>query len=158
MTPLQRDAVRSVFSRVGVNEFHHGDCVGADAEAHEIAGDFLLPVRRVIHPPTDPKFRAFCDGEEVLPEKDYLERNRDIVDWVQLMVACPGENDEVLRSGTWATIRYAEKVGRELFVIFPDGQRYWRQGNALREMEAALPGSLEAFGINEEGEAMRTHL
>jgi hypothetical protein len=39
-----------------IDEFHHGDCIGADAEAHDILdGNVYI----VVHPPTIPKYRAY---------------------------------------------------------------------------------------------------
>lgn len=106
---------------------HHGDCVGADEDFHEI-------VRRqdwstiVIHPPVDRAKRAFCAGDggervavTVLLEKPYLERNRDIVDVTVCLIATPKKITPELRSGTWSTIRYAAKVGRPYVVVGPAG-------------------------------------
>jgi len=42
-------------------------------------------------------------------------------DELGLVLACPAQKREQLRSGTWATIRYARKTGVKMFVIFPDG-------------------------------------
>jgi len=105
-------------------EFHHGDCIGADAQAHDIVD--ALPDRRIIiHPPSDPKYRAFKEGDEVRDEASYLERNTDIVDEGEdLLIACPKEGQEVLRSGTWSTIRRGRKAGRPVVIIYPDGNMY----------------------------------
>ena len=102
--------------------FHHGDCIGADAQAHDIAvAEGYIPI---IHPPIDDKKRAFCEAlrpQNIRNPKPYLERNHDIVDDCSLLIATPGEVTEQLRSGTWATIRYARKIGRALAIIYPDG-------------------------------------
>ena len=58
---------------------------------------------------------------KILDPRPYLARNRDIVDASDLMLACPAEQQEVLRSGTWATIRYALKRDKHLIVIHPNG-------------------------------------
>jgi len=92
-----------------VGELHHGDCVGGDADAHEIAME-VGGIYIVVHPPTDPKHRAFCEGHEIRPEKPYLERNKDIVDETEQLFAAPRDRHvEERRSGTWHTIRYARR-------------------------------------------------
>lgn len=101
------------------DEFHHGDCVGADAEAHAIAAG--IGFRIVVHPPTNPSKRAWCEGV-IRPAKPYLVRNHDIVDETDVLIATPRELTEELRSGTWATIRYARKLMRKLCVVGPDGK------------------------------------
>lgn len=121
--------------------FHHGDCVGADAEAHLLALETGWDV--VVHPPEDPKERAWCAssdeselanavhegmgyGDELavveLPPRPYLDRNTDIVVESAMLVACPKEVEEQLRSGTWATVRAAERLGRLVVVVLPDGE------------------------------------
>lgn len=102
--------------------FRHGDCVGADFDAHLIA--MILDYEIVIHPPENPSKRAFCDLgriSKINKEKPYLERNRDIVDNSSMMIACPKEFEEQLRSGTWSTYRYALKNDKKTVIIWPDG-------------------------------------
>jgi hypothetical protein len=104
------------------DEVHHGDCVGADATCDELCEARGLP--RVAHPGTDaaghsPQ-RANCDAETVRAPKPYLVRNRDIVDETEWLIACP-EGQEVRRSGTWATVRYARKRGRAVVYVWPSG-------------------------------------
>jgi hypothetical protein len=103
---------------------HHGDCVGSDALAH------LLAVRAgfrhiVIHPPTITMHRAYADrlatpplGTTVETVKPYLTRNHDIVDASQVMIAVP-RGDELPRSGTWATVRYARQRETDLYILYP---------------------------------------
>jgi hypothetical protein len=103
-----------------IAEFHHGDCVGADEQIHDL---LAITMREVIHPPSDSKKRAFCQGAELMWEpKPYLARNHDIVDACDVLIALPSGVDEQLRSGTWATVRYARKVGKELIIIYPNGR------------------------------------
>jgi len=90
-------------------EFHHGDCVGGDAEGDLIARNLGATIH--IHPPVNPKYRAFCaqPGDVVYPEKPYLDRDRDIVNSVEIMYGGPKNHlvEEFRGSGTWTTIRYA---------------------------------------------------
>lgn len=101
-----------------IAEFHHGDCIGADADAHDMVAEHGVKI--VIHPPDIPMKRAFRKGT-ILPEKPYLVRNRDIVDASDVLLATPRENYEQRRSGTWSTIRYAQKCGKSILLIWPNG-------------------------------------
>ena len=98
--------------------FHHGDCIGADATAHDYAANLKFHI--VIHPPLDAKARAFKPGK-VLECKPYLVRNHDIVDVADTLIACP-DGPERLRSGTWATVRYALRQRKQVYLIWPDGK------------------------------------
>lgn len=122
MTPQQQAVVDwlLVTSRDTPAYFHHGDCVGADAEAHTIALRHTYAV--VIHPPIHTAKRAHCVGAYlVLPPADYIVRNHDIVDECNLLIATPAQSDEQIRSGTWATIRYAHRKRRRTVIVHPDG-------------------------------------
>ncbi len=102
---------------------HHGDCIGADADFHRLSRLNGLELHG--HPPINPSKRAFCEfysTEEVEEEKEYIERNHDIVDAVDWMIACPAGFKEELRSGTWATIRYARNIERPGKIVWPDGK------------------------------------
>ncbi len=120
MTTAQREALMSIFDQIREpSELHHGDCIGSDAEAHSTAAAF--GIKRVCHPPDSPTKRAFCKCEVTLPEKPYLARNHDIVDATDMLIATPKSDQEELRSGTWATIRYARKLKRAIYIIQPNG-------------------------------------
>ncbi len=96
--------------------FHHGDCKGADSEAHDIMKS--LGFKICIHPPSNSKYRAFRSGDVTEDVHQYLIRNRHIVDRSSYMFACPAQHLEIARgSGTWSTIRYARKCLTTLIVI-----------------------------------------
>jgi hypothetical protein len=100
----------------GVCYFHHGDCIGADDEAANIAWELGHTV--VGHPPIDASRRAHNAHTEIWREpQEYLTRNRSIVDESSLLVATPRSDKRVWRSGTWTTVRYAEKKGTEVIIL-----------------------------------------
>ena len=106
-----------------LSEFHHGDCIGADSNFHSYLVARLLKWQAYdlifIHPPEDESKRAWCYSKNIFAPRPYLERNRDIVDAVDILIATPRQQYEVVRSGTWATIRYARKMGRKVRIIWP---------------------------------------
>jgi hypothetical protein len=118
MTDKQKTAFRDFITARSITEFHHGDCIGADKDAHDIVRA-MTKARIVIHPPSNDAKRAFCKGDEILPAKPYIARNHDIVDASEHMIAAPQQAEEQLRSGTWATVRYARKRKVKLFVAWP---------------------------------------
>lgn len=108
-------------SLVGTNAFHHGDCIGADAEFHDLVREIIANATIIIHPPSTKKYRAFKSVRsinELLPEKNYLQRNRDIVKSSDFIIAAPKEYEEVLRSGTWSTIRFAKKLNKKMLILW----------------------------------------
>jgi len=119
MSEAQRAQVIAWLKELGAAQLHHGDCTGADADAHAIARSLGLEV--IVHPPTNDKARAFCKGAAAEREpKDYLRRNKAIIDETDVLVATP-YGPEQRRSGTWATIRYARKRGRACYLVMRDG-------------------------------------
>jgi hypothetical protein len=94
----------------------HGDCVGVDAEAHDLA--YRLGYFTEIFPPIDPKHRAFKSGDFKHQPFPYLQRNHMIVDEADVMLIVPEKSmQDAPRSGTWATYRYALSVGKPTTLI-----------------------------------------
>ena len=120
MTDAQRTALKTVLTERGATVLHHGDCIGADAQAHEIAVSMSCEI--VIHPPIVETKRAWKHAARTHRPKSYLARNKDIVRDTEMLVAMPGENMEQIRSGTWSTVRFARKMGRPVWVILPSGE------------------------------------
>jgi hypothetical protein len=90
----------------GFEWMHNGDCIG---------GSLCL------QPPSKTSKRAFLRADVIEAPKPYLERNGNIAMRGSVLVATPAEMSEQLRSGTWSTIRRARKLGRTVYIIWPDG-------------------------------------
>jgi hypothetical protein len=121
MTDVQHKSLHAALRALpSIVEAHHGDCIGADASFHALCEALRVPV--YIHPPSDGTFRARCQNAfYVAPEKDFLVRNRDIVKATGILLAAPRSEQEVLRSGIWATIRFARKSAKTILLVLPDG-------------------------------------
>ncbi len=133
MPTAQRESTRLVLtdlcsiSKTDELEFHHGDCVGSDEEAHRIALTLRIPI--FIHPPINLEGRAVCSGYYWIENpKGYLDRNRDIAAACDVLVATPKQSIEVTRSGTWATVRYARKLSKKILIIHRNGEIYENEG------------------------------
>ena len=118
MMLLQKETLQNLLKGLKPSAFHHGDCVGADAEAHNLAT--LEDIFTVSHPPEDDKLRAFTKADLIHTPEGYHARNKNIVHVTDLMIATP----RVARGeagGTWYTVKYAVSVSRPTFIISPDG-------------------------------------
>jgi len=119
MTEDQKETLYKLLLDPLPDEFHHGDCVGADEEAAEIASE--LGIQVVAHPPDDSKLRAYYEhNDKTLVPIPYLVRNMNIVDEVEWLIAAP-KNRVDKRGGTWYTIRYAKGNLIDNTIIWPDG-------------------------------------
>jgi len=107
------------FRDVGIKWFRNGDCVGADEEAAYAWADMGGCIH--LHPGDNPRKRAGVAAQCAEPPAPNLARNRTMVDGSHALIACPGGFSEELRSGTWATIRYARKHRRPVTIIWPNG-------------------------------------
>lgn len=99
--------------------FHDGWALGADQEAAELALLYFPRSCIHIHPapghePLPARARELYVLYEVFPP---LERNRHMVDACDVLIAAPETDREVLRSGTWATVRYARSQGRPVVML-----------------------------------------
>ena len=125
VSPYRMQHLRSILKGLGQQDqitLHHGDAVGMDAQAHRVARDLEFAIH--IHPPVNPQHRAYCATTFPWKKirkfmcKDYLTRNRDIVNKSDVVVAVPVDPEkEERRSGTWHAIRYAKKQGKKLILL-----------------------------------------
>lgn len=99
--------------------FHHGDCIGADAWAHDWIVRYAPKCAVYIHPSNMGNLRAYRRGTYIYLPAPPLQRNKRIVDQCDLLVATPNTPEEELRSGTWSTVRYARKQGKNIRVLLP---------------------------------------
>lgn len=128
MTAAQKEAFRLLIESICPDEFHHGCCVGADDEATDIVEEVMgaATVRIVGWPSTLVSLTstaAKLRSSDIHEAEPPLDRNRKIVGSTGQMIACP-KGPEERRSGTWATVRYARKLGRPVTVIRPNGEVY----------------------------------
>ena len=118
----QRKAFVLLLRQLAVTEFHHGDCIGVDAEAHALVRSMYPRCKIIIHPPIVAVKRAFCRPGILMPPRPYLARNKDIVTACLTMIIVPKEDREQrIGSGTWATYRYSVQANRQLHLIQTDG-------------------------------------
>jgi len=130
MTIHQRMVFMSLLVSKHPTEFHHGDCIGADAEAHDIAASInsITLANIFIHPPVIHFKRAWKKSAHIFPVLPYIQRNHNIVNQTDHLLAASKTMHETLRSGTWATVRYAQRQRKPVTIIFPDGTTSFRHG------------------------------
>ena len=101
LTEAQFDRLEVVLKHdSSITHIHAGDCEGVDIQVIQVCEDLRPDVKRIVHPPLNGTFRAFGKYDETRPAKDYLKRNKDIVDECSRLWGFPKERKEVLRSGT----------------------------------------------------------
>lgn len=123
MTQLQKTFVAHLLFLKQADIAHHGGCVGADTDFDDICWNSRpSSIGTIIHPSNlrnqQGRWRI---ASYVHKEKPPLERNKDIVNESDFLIATPKEYEEVLRSGTWATIRCARKQQRPIYIVYPNG-------------------------------------
>lgn len=121
MLDLQKSKFSALLAELFVDKLHLGDCIGADFQAHHIARAEHPKIRLYGHPPIDSKKRAFCQYDHLFPERTYMVRNLLIVEFGQSGLLATPSRKEVQRSGTWSTIRKAQRYKRKIYIIYPDG-------------------------------------
>lgn len=118
MTQEQRKFMTDILDNT--TRLVHGGADGADHECHEI---FAHPEFTVVYPSNHTQWKRYiseslrCLHPPIAP----LERNRLIVRAAPILYAMPGTMQEQLRSGTWATIRFARNTNRPHVIVWPDG-------------------------------------
>lgn len=110
---------------------YHGMCKGADEQAHNnfclclnwaaIGFPSTVPnttmERKIILDEGTPN--AWDGFARVYEPQDPLERNKLIVEHCDVLIAAPKLRQEERRSGTWSTIRYARKLKKPVYIIWP---------------------------------------
>ncbi len=109
----------------------HGDCIGVDAEFHDLLVINGLRNEIEIYPCDILSQRAFKNAPVIHDPKPPLERNQDIVNAAWMLFVVPKENTEQLRSGTWATYRRAKERNISRRIIFPDGTQRLERSSIL---------------------------
>jgi len=105
------------FSGYSTFWFHHGDCVGADAQVMREARAIGFKIYR--HPPLDKSMVANTSYDETDPEFSYHGRNQRIVSRTSILVAAPYDRSQI--GGTWWTIDCARRMKKPRIIVFRDG-------------------------------------
>jgi hypothetical protein len=87
--------------RIEFTGAHHGECEGADLQFDDFVKTRFPHIKVVPHP---------ANGNP-------LKRDKEIVGIVDVLIAAPRTDKEVLRSGTWATVRYAREKGIPVIML-----------------------------------------
>lgn len=111
MSPPQKERLRWLLTVLrGVTVLHHGLCPDgrqvADREAKEIAESLHISTEAHV-----------IEKEDKSP----LDRDRRIVIVSDILIAAPLTDKEVLRSGTWATVRYARLALKPVVMLARGG-------------------------------------
>lgn len=100
----------------------HGGCDGGDDVFHNICMNLGIPIEVY---PSPKQANKTWPGENVIVHPitpgTPLNRNHKIIARATQMVACPWEEVEKIRSGTWATVRYTRTARKPLVMIYPNG-------------------------------------
>lgn len=126
LTDAQWDRVDEMIWKLDSSELHQGCCDGGDEEITEIAHAHGFKI--IGHPPNNDKHlsaKAVELSDELWTPKPYLERNRNIVDECDVLIACPATSsmpDSLKGQGTWSTVAYALKQEKPMLVILPTGR------------------------------------
>ena len=108
MTDFQKEKFKKVILALKPDFFHHGNCIGADEDAVKIVNE-IGKIVIIAHPPINTTYTSKCISDVSLRPREYLDRNKDIVNNSHSMIFAPNTFEEVKRSGTWATYRYSKK-------------------------------------------------
>lgn len=123
MTPAQFNRVGREVLILMPEEANHGMCVGSDTQFHAIVRSLFRSeeCRLIGHPPINTRNAVMTsDVDELMTPAPYIVRDKVIVARSEHMIATP-YCPEVIRSGTWTTVRHARKLGRPVTIVWPDG-------------------------------------
>lgn len=131
LTAAQRAVLPSVVACLPERVLH-GGAVGADEDFHDWLADITDNGRKTsliveVYPTSlraafwrVRRYGPFAP-EVAIGTLNPLDRNRIIAANCDHLLACPAAPDEQLRSGTWATVRYARAAGKPVTLLLPDG-------------------------------------
>lgn len=135
-TEEQERAFIELISGMTIEEFHFGNCFGWDTIAYDIFKKIKPTVITISHPPINKSYYK-PNGDITRKSKEYLERNKDIVNESDIIIACP-ITKEKNRSGTWHTIRYAQSKSKLVIIIEPNGCMSAVKGETPTDIEKWL--------------------
>jgi len=124
MSLEQIDGVRFILGNRTVSVASHGVCSGADIQFHKAVREIFGRTAYIACFPSTAKTAAPIpdDADFVADRKPPLDRNKDILlAGPDLLIATPATDHEVVRSGTWTTIRLAKKLRMPILQVMLGG-------------------------------------
>lgn len=120
-----------------IDKAHHGWCIGADEEFDDLCHNAPVEIPTVGWPASDVKPEYVSQktprpGTILHPASPALLRNEEIVNRSDLLIATPLTH-ETQRSGTWATVRYAYKNNKQIFLVLRNGNVIMEYKNVIME-------------------------
>ena len=138
MTGAQKAVVTDLIKRYCALElvtFYHGGDKGADYDFHQLVMQHTDGVISIF-PGHDAEGKSPRRMPEVQdprvvwnPSQPYLTRNQTIAGLLEVLIATPQEFEEVMRSGTWATVRYTRTRSKLVTIVYPDGKIEVQRGS-----------------------------
>jgi hypothetical protein len=122
----QKENIKLILDKYKNIIVSHRDCVGSDTDFHNLCVTYREqhPEKSLeihIFPPDNPELRAlraFNECDLLMKENSYLGRNLQIIKYSSFLIACPiDKNKEELKSGTWSTIRQAQKRNVKIYIL-----------------------------------------
>lgn len=121
MTQLQEREFRRLITVMAPTHFYHGGAIGSDVRAAMIVREIRRSYCQIECFPARKNYTPLQD-EVVHPVTlDPIARNPYIIAASEFLIATPYEEQEILRSGTWATIRLARNALMNHTIIGPRG-------------------------------------
>lgn len=121
MNPKQQNEVNHLLISLynnGAREFHHGDCVGVDAQAAYVARNIGYKIVGYPGPDQD-GLRAYFKSDETLEPQTHFKRNRNIVDETDFLIVVPLQDMHQDKGGTWYTCDYGYQKGKQVKICYP---------------------------------------
>jgi hypothetical protein len=143
MTAVQHDWCKRWTRDVHPLVWRHGGAYGSDTQLHAIWKDTKYPSKVFVYPADDKRRRQVLHQKDVFVEQvmDPLVRNEIIVDKSTLLLATPHTQHEIIRSGTWHTIRCAIRAGKPVIIVWPNGKQTLHRDKVLYRIVDTLTGT-----------------
>lgn len=115
LTEWQKRKIFELLTKLRPRYAHHGMCVGGDDTFNTVC--LSLGIMTIGWPSNIPKLVANCRVSYRNNPSPPLERNVWIVKASEVMICCPYENKEIIRSGTWSTIRESRRQHKKRYIF-----------------------------------------
>ncbi len=124
MTAVQYDWCRKLLKAGQPDVLRHGGAFGADTQVHALWREERTSGKCEVWPADDKRHAMFLNQRNVIVQTVMgpLYRNQEIVTRSTFLFATPHTQHEVIRSGTWHTVRHAAKANVPTLICWPNGK------------------------------------